>query len=108
MLAVRADSVGDARTGRRRYKASTVDPRCRGAQILTHHETISADLIFASIRLVVHEAGGYWTKVSAFPGLHAESETIDGLRREAEASLAGYFESRERQKNHRWWLQISL
>ena len=57
-----------------------------------------AVLIAAPLRIVIHKAqgGGYWAEVPAFPGVYAEGETLAEVRREAEATLARYFEERER------------
>ena len=64
---------------------------------MTPSQTITADSVAASIRIVIHEAepGGYWAEFPAFPGVYAEGDTIDDTRRAAEATLARYFELRE-------------
>ena len=60
--------------------------------------TIDAGLVSPSLRLAIHEAegGGYWAEIPAFPGVYAEGETLAEVHREAEATVARYFEARAR------------
>ena len=62
------------------------------------HATISSEVVAAPIRLAIHEAegGGFWAEIPAFPGVYAEGETLAEVRRDAETTLARYFEERER------------
>ena len=54
------------------------------------------DRVVVGIEMVIHPAaeGGYWAEFPLFPGVYAEGETTEDLRRNAEETLGRYFELR--------------